>query len=497
MRSVVLEFRKWFESVDDYDPDNPDWWKDPADRESDDPTEPSEETPTDHQPTHIWTLRFSDAKRDAIEGYYYDLSKLHAPLLDLKTAKKGTIHDIEVGDQIADLALNRTPYWVVQSVDIDTHKIYVSPIEPNPFATGVGAGGKVLDDHDFEVHSGEYEKKRVDGILKRIQDKSIHDPSDVAYLLLGTVPLNMGPNGAQGGWYSSSDTFSNRGGAKGMDAHQIQSADAHTLVKLGFDVPPRALKGGLSPQVWNSFVQGNDNYTTPYGDEDPNLYDDRLNGENYTDPKAMAHHILNHPQRNIRARNANALIDHYRGKDRLLNGGKSLWELEQDVIDAYNAGHYTRRELEPLLKQVAQKLATERPPEYDHIGFDRFYNTREQFIALAKEQGWNDILRLFEKALDPLNRRRVFDHYSERDKPDAESMTRMLDYEHEAENISTFLSRLRKVDFDAAYRWRLKNADRIQRAIDNDQIGYYSKDLKFVVNIIDDFARALNKGKNI
>lgn len=474
MKSAMLEFRCWLEAEDPAD-----WWKNPEDRGDEPEDDGRPDVP--NAEGKVWTLNFSDAKRDPVEGYYYDLSKLTHPMFDItgrSGAKPGSTEDVNVGDQIADFSLNRTPYWRVEGVDPESRRVYVTPIGANPFVTGVGAGGKVLDQHDFDVHSGEYEKKRVDGILKGVSEKSHKDPSDVAYILLGTVPVNMGPNGSQGGWYSSGDTMSNRGGRKGMSAEQIQAADASTLVRLGFDVPPRALKGGLKTNVWDSFVGSNGNYNTPDKDEDQATYDDRLHGEDYADPRTMARFVLTHPQRAVRSRNASALIDYHMGRDRVPPG--PLWRLEQEVMDAYHAGHYKRKELEPLLKQVAAKLAADVPD----AAWDRHYLTKEKFIELAKREGWDDILSLFEKAADPNNRSRVFYHHSERE--DLPSMFRMLDSEAGAENIAKYLSHLVRKSPQQAVAWRDKNSEKVDRALrDQTDAGYHARELKKVIDHID------------
>ncbi len=498
MHTVLLEFKKWFETLDqddeEDDRDAADWWKPKPEPEPESPRHGRKSikdilnSPLQpHTPgKNVWMIRFSDGKKDPVEGYYYDLGKLTKPPLNSFNASRGTIDDIHVGDKVSDYAANQTPYWEVNGVDPDKNRVYVTPIGDNPFVTGKGAGGKELDDHDFDVHSGKYEKERIDRILQNIQDKNYHDPSDVAYILLGTVPHNFGPNGAQGGWYNSQDLGSNRGGRKGMTAGQIQAADAQSLVRLKFDVPPKALQSGLRPDVWNSFVSGSST-PTPYGDSG---YDDRLHGEDHRNPNAMAHHALTHPQKHIRARNANALVDYYNGRDRKPDVDREDWELQQKIATAYNDGHYKRKELEPLLRELALKLSQEKSPEYNRLGYDRHYDTRNVFINLAKREGWDDIVALFEKALDPENRRRVFDHHSgvgvSEDRPvDVRAMVRMLDHEQDAENMSQFLYRLIRLSPQDAADWRDRNEGKIQNAIRTDAIGYHGKELKNAVDYID------------
>jgi hypothetical protein len=189
----------------------------------------------------VWMHRFSSVRKDA-DGFYI--------LRGDNVAGK----DMKPGDVLADYAINQTPYWEISAVNGD--RIELTPIPPNPFATGVGAGGAKITDYDVSVLTGEHEKKRFDKINKALED-GVATIDDVIYLLDGTVPTRMGPNGAEGGWYQATDTYSNRGGRKGMEAEEIMVADANKLKDWGFMVPVKALDGTLEVKKWNDWLGGN------------------------------------------------------------------------------------------------------------------------------------------------------------------------------------------------------------------------------------------------
>lgn len=194
----------------------------------------------------IWMHRFSDVRKDD-HGYFILKS-------DNPAGSK-----MRVGDQLADHALNMTPYWSVSSVDGD--RVNLTPIGSNPLKTGVGAGGAKITKHDIDVYTGDYERKRVEKINEAIDSGNL-DIDTIKYILLGTVPLQFGPNGSQGGWYSPTDSYSNRGGRKGMQPREIMMADAQTLKDHGIPVPVKALDGTMDPHDWGSWVEGNGSNTT-------------------------------------------------------------------------------------------------------------------------------------------------------------------------------------------------------------------------------------------
>ena len=191
----------------------------------------------------VWQYPFNQVQKDNTQGWFINWYDSQGGIPD--------IDSVNNGDKVADSALNMTPYWEVSFVDSDKGIIFLNPIQPNPFVSGVGAGGKEITDWDMEIHSGEYEGKRIDQILKSIQEGTATDPNDVAYLLKGTVPLQMGPNGAQGGWYHPGEVNYNRGGREGMRPKDIMMVDAKSLQKMGYATPIAALDGSMNLDDWN------------------------------------------------------------------------------------------------------------------------------------------------------------------------------------------------------------------------------------------------------
>ena len=190
----------------------------------------------------VWLHKFSDVRKDEI-GFFI-LKK------DNPAGKK-----MKPGQLLADLAINTTPYWKITS--IEQNRINLEPIGNNPFLTGIGAGGAKLTNYDVSVFTGDAEKKRVEQIINKMQ-KGNATIDDVIYLLDGTVPTQMGPNGAQGGWYNLDDTRSNRGGMKNMTPKQIMVSDAKKLVGWGFTgIPIKALNGEMEPKTWESWLENN------------------------------------------------------------------------------------------------------------------------------------------------------------------------------------------------------------------------------------------------
>lgn len=407
----------------------------------------------------IWMIPFADVDQDTVEGYYFDYGKHHTG---------GSISDlskVQVGDKVADHSLNMTPYWTVSHVDEQKQIIYLDPIDPNPLKTGVGAGGKKIDKHDIKVLSGEYEDERTESILKQWKTGRIHDIPDVAYLLMGTVPLQFGPNGAQGGWYTSSDTHATRGGKKGMSPGEVQKQDANTLKNtFGFGVPEKALKGELNPRVWDDFVNGQV--------QDEHLEDTKLTGENFSDPKAMAKMVLEHPQPTIKRRNAEALIDMYQGHQRYRKEQHKLYQKpnyeyekykdqHKAMDDKWQKGDFSDPKILPLIHQTGLELSKvfvgNRPGMAGNY-HDPYYFTKEKFINLAKDQGWDDVIEAYEKTPDRDNRQRVFDIYV--DRKDKAKVFRMLDRETSAENIRNFLELIQSgLGYAEAVNYGKKNYD--------------------------------------
>ena len=349
--------------------------------------------------------------------------------------------------------------------------------------------------------SGSNEQKRADQIISAWKKKQIIDPRDVAYLLLGTVPTNVGPNGAQGGWYNSSDTHSNRGGNKRMTPYQIQFADAMTLkTKFGFDVPKRALappsdndeeneQRMLSPDVWNDFVSGGGNATHF------DLRGAEIEGEDFSDPHACAKMVIDHPQSAIKTRNAIKLIEMFRHKNPLMLTRGKIYKTRNpkrrnQKFAKMRIGGYANKELEPLIKETAIKLAK---IQHANVSYDPYYLAKEQFIILAGQMGWMDILSVYEDAPDPDNRSHVFESYQGTygNKKNIERMWAMLDKETHPGNLGKFLSRLTKVNLSQLKQWIEENEDKLNDMIvrynsqGKDSVGsYHAKELKAALDYI-------------
>lgn len=169
-----------------------------------------------------------------------------------------------------DAARYPRPYWIVK-IFVGT-RLYVEPVANNPLLTGVGAGGKPIDKFDLDVLSGKTEHDLVAKKRARLQSgRATID--DVKYLLLGTVPFQFGPDGAQGGWYSAGDARGNRGGRQGFDESEVVWRDAWMLKRWGFSVPKLSLeRGAFSADLWSQWIGGP---ITRIGDEaisDPRAY---------------------------------------------------------------------------------------------------------------------------------------------------------------------------------------------------------------------------------
>jgi hypothetical protein len=389
----------------------------------------------------IWMIPFKDVERDEIEGYYFNWSKHHSG---------GSISDlskVNVGDKVADYALNWTAYWIVSGVDEKKGWVYLNPIEPNPMVTGVGAGGKKIDQWDMDVLSGKYETERVNDILATWKSGKAHGKQDVAYLLLGTVPLNFGPNGAQGGWYNTNDIRSNRGGQKGMDAKDIMKRDAEILKgQFGFDIPAKALSGELDTGVWTGFVSGQV--------DDENLDDTRLEGEDFKSAQACAKMVLTHREPAIKLRNVEKLLDLYANYAKYRADIKKVYKKqdydyekmkpELDALEEkWKSGHYTDGSILDLIHRTALKLSkifvTGQYGDYH----DPYWHVKEKLIVFGAQQGWRDVLELYERTLDRDNRWRVYHAYEEL--KDIPKMLKMLSGEKTAENILRFLQGLKRL----------------------------------------------------
>jgi len=376
----------------------------------------------------VWLYPFKDIKKDFTEGWYIDW--FDGP---------GSINDIEqvnIGDKVADFSLNMTPYWEVNGVNADSGKIYLTAIEPNPFITGVGAGGAEITENDLQVHTGEYERERIDSLLDVINKRLYASPDDVAYILKGTVPVHFGPNGSQGGWYAPM-SMSNRGYSEGLDAKTIMVSDAQNLQKLGFEVPSGSLDGTLDPRDWSDFVKGTDQI-------DPYL---QVEGEDYDNIETSKQYLLTATEPKRKIRNFKAIVK----KTNIYN--EPTPQKESIFID--------------LAKQVFNMFH----PTIDRVNFDVYWHLKEYFILMAQKFKWWDILSLYEKSYDTTNRKDVAWAYGflaqggdDQDKRKAKNrLLKMEEVENSPEVLTKIVYGLTVcgIPTDELYRYRKDKYDRI------------------------------------
>lgn len=416
-----------------------------------------------YQHHNVWMLPFKDAKNDPKEGWYINWFDNPGSISNLENVK--------IGDSVADYSLNMTPYWTVSHIDEKSGNIYLNPIEPNPYLNGIGAGGHQFGKHDYDVMSGDYEKSAIDRLLQKWQKGLALEPSDMNYLLLGAVPVHVGPNGSQGGWYTATDTYSNRGGKKGLDAKEIMMKDAKTLKnQFNLDVPLKALDGTLDPHYWNNFIN-------KQSFRDDELEQTKLDGEDFADPEIMAKNILGHTQPYIKMRNADKLISLFNGYDKLeaLRNKPHDEKIYNQTLNAYQSGEYKRNDLIPLLKDTMKKLFLVNGSK-DHDQ-DPYWHVKEKFINLAKTMKWKELIDLFANAGDGTNRRYVFDFYS--NNKDVPKMMEMIDKEQSAEALNAFLYYSHKVSPDEVVNWMKTNQQKLNKMTSTD--GYHEQELKKTV----------------
>lgn len=373
----------------------------------------------------VWPYPFSMVSRDPEEGYFIDWRSNPVDL---------PIEDVSEGDKVADQSLNMTPYWMVEFVDEASGRIFLKPIEPNPFVTGVGAGGAVLTEADYEIFSGEAETKIVDRVLDRINEGLVATYSDIKYPLLGTVALRFGPNGGEGGWYAPTDLWSNRGGKEGLSEREIMVRDAQTIQKLGLPVPPAALEGRMDPHLWGDLVNGNSIFRPR---ENPEIM---FPGEDWDDPYALRAFILNHPLPQVKERNLQML--------------KELWnprpvDLSPEQREAWWAGEYADPELTAFVKQVLIDFSDVfHGPQWDEHDFDPYWKVKEEAIETAKYLGWTDVLEEYEDAPDADNRRYVADAYQYL--RESGPLLRMAEAEENPQTMKAILRGLDEIGVDIA-----------------------------------------------
>ena len=390
----------------------------------------------------VWQYPFNRARRDPKEGWYLDWFSEPGAISDLSK--------VSVGDQVADDKLNMTPYWAVSFVDQEKGRIYVDPLESNPFTSGMGAGGHRFTEVDYDVYSGKYERERVDQVLDAIRNGEVSSYGDVKYLLLGTVPVQMGPNGAQGGWYNPEDTSNNRGGSHKdpktkipdpLNGKQIMAADAKKLAQMGFDVPPNAVDGTLEVSVWRDLVGG--------GVQQKDYDKVRLAGEDYSDPRKCAEFLLAHPQPDVKYRNLDSLMelfDQYPRKqinDLYFNDKK---EEAERLQEAWKRGEFRDKKIEAIVRETLSRTAALEHPTFGRTGFDPYWNVKENAILYAQRFGWMDILRAHEKDQDPSNRRYVVEAYGKNG--DLEGILRMEGAESHPEVLRAILSSVHDLNGD-------------------------------------------------
>ena len=198
-------------------------------------------------PSGDWVVPFADVRRRET-GFGLPHPEDDA----LATLPVGTA----LGDDTMGARVGRfvRPYWVV--VRQAPGWTEVIPTGANPLHTGIGAGGATIGDYDLAVLSGQVGRTARERALQKLRDHTAQI-DDVKVLLGGTVPVQMGPNGAQGGWYHVDDR-ANQGHAQGLDPETILVRDAAQLAAWGFAVPQgaRVWPPAISTSVWNNWVSG-------------------------------------------------------------------------------------------------------------------------------------------------------------------------------------------------------------------------------------------------
>jgi hypothetical protein len=393
-------------------------------------------------------VAFADVKFNTIDKYY----------IDMNATKKITwnIEDLEIGEKIADLVqFSNVPYWKVINIDEENNKVFLEPIAPNPYmpnAEGkvIGAGGHEFNQHDFDILGGDYERERIDQILGIIKNKEYKDISDIKYILLGTVPLQVGPNGSQGGWYNCNDAH-NRGFAKGMEPEDIMKKDAETLKnKLHFSIPPNALNGTLSVSVWNNFVDGG-------WESHEKLHQSKLPEEDFEDPHKMSEIILSHQQPAIRNRNAQMLI--YK--------------------------HSNDEKFDELIKHTAIELGNQPAHGADSA-------IRTMFINVSKNKKWDDVLDVYQRSPNPETRDDVARAY--RSHENFEKLLDMMKTETHPKPLREIISALYEMAFDDIYiKFNLPFAsdEEIKRHIEKKPL------CKKIVNIVCRYKSKLERIANV
>lgn len=409
----------------------------------------------------VWTYPFNLVKKNS-EGYYIDWFENPGSIRYLEK--------VQIGDKVADFALNMTPYWEVNFVDEDKGQIWLTPIDPNPYITGQGAGGAEWTSHDEEVSSGQYEDRRQNEIINAIRTKEIASPSDVKYLLKGTIPVHIGPNLSQGGWYSASDLSHNRGGREGLGFKDIQQADAIALSKLGFQVPQLALDGKMDPEVWSRFIDGS---SIDPKDEETKFEQLKLPGENWNDLHSVINFILNNPVPEVKVRNwyvLKQMVNPFPVRKRKLDEGETYedyYEKRQQLIDKWKNKEFLDKSKLPIIRDVCIKTSTIKHPR---MKYDPYWLLKEKAMEFAQEYNWHDVLSLFVNDRD-FNVRESLINVLERSK-NVDLLVQMFESEDRASNMEKIVNALNKIypNMQALIR---DNADRIKMIIEKEKDGPY------------------------
>ena len=347
-------------------------------------------------------IPFSKVEFNTIDKYYFNLSNSN------NMSNILNIEELEIGEKIADTVRSIVPYWSVSDIDSNKNIVYLNPIPPNPFVPNaegevVGAGGKIFDDTDFDVMSGKYETEKIDKLLDVINNKEYKDIRDIAYILLGTVAVQAGPNGSQGGWYAAG-SGNNRGFQKGLNEKDIMQKDAKTIKeKLHMEVPESAINGTLNVGEWNQFVGGATDYN--------NAIKTKLEKEDFENPETMAKIILNSKQPQIRLRNAEILT-------------KKAWQTDDSNYDQ-------------IIHSTALELAKQNMVVNN---LDYLWKIKELFINLAGRKKWLDVLHAYHDSHDTVNRRYVARYFG--DNKDINMLIKMLDKETKKESFLAIINKL-------------------------------------------------------
>lgn len=423
----------------------------------------------------FWMYPFGKVKQRSGDGWFIDW---------LSEPEGIPIDEVEAGHNVADWSLRETVYWVVRDVDVDRGLIWLDPTDDNPFITGTGAGGKVLDDWDWKALTGEAHKEGVNRALRWVESGCKARYDVFTKLLKGVVPTQFGPNGAQGGWYNVDDR-SNVGSREGMTLSEIVAWDAHALARLGLDVPAAALRGEVDPDIWTRFVDGSDETTGK-------MRQTLLEGEDWDDPEVAVQFVLEHPVSSIKLRNWDALVDLWRPTPRPLIERAtfpSRWEdpawvaryerVGKEIEDRWRAGEFVRHDLDSVVRRLATTVSKLKNEQCQRsMDFDPYYMLKERAINLAARENWPEVLRAHESNFDPTNRKYVA--WGWKELGDDAALVRMEARETHPEPLAAILSALEDLGVDP-----LSLADRsperygriLALADDESSAAYHAKDL--------------------